>query len=268
MANYKSRNRKNAFGISQDDPHYYIKNYYASLHTAVPKYKEMPRLSDFGLPENAKDIIYENQIAREKKAKTIGWIVYFISLAICVYLLYKITAGQYGFGFWVFFIAIFLGGLVLGCAENAAGKKPKEIAQIAERYHQYELAVKAYNYWQCMESVNYWNQLNGYQFEQEVASLFRKKGYDATVTKGSGDGGVDVILTKYNERIAVQCKAHSNPVGPAVIRDLYGTMTSGGYTKAILVSKSGFTKGVYEFAEGKPIELMSLDNILAMVRKQ
>ena len=42
----------------------------------------------------------------------------------------------------------------------------------------------------------WWWTLDGWQFEHEVARVFRLNGYKASVTKGSGDGGVDIILKK------------------------------------------------------------------------
>jgi restriction system protein len=49
-------------------------------------------------------------------------------------------------------------------------------------------------------------------FEETVASVFRSLGYDATVTAYSGDGGIDVILHKGEERIGVQVKRYRNSI--------------------------------------------------------
>lgn len=263
----KNNKHKTIFGISPDDPNFYLKLHYLSSERGIPKYKEPPKLSDFGLPYDAKEIIDAAEAKWATRIKRIKNIAFFSILLIALYLLYTQTESIIITIFFGAIIAFWLGVIIM-IVFDKLDSGPKEIVDIKSKYKEYDTAVKAYSYWREMEDFTFWNNLDGYQFEREIASLFRNQGYNATVTKGSGDGGVDVILTKYNERIAVQCKAHSNPVGPAVIRDLYGTMTSGGYTKAILVSKSGFTKGVYEFASGKPIELLSLNDILAMVRRQ
>ena len=42
----------------------------------------------------------------------------------------------------------------------------------------------------------WWWGLDGWQFEEEVAKIFILNGYKATVTKGSGDGGVDIIVER------------------------------------------------------------------------
>jgi HJR/Mrr/RecB family endonuclease len=114
----------------------------------------------------------------------------------------------------------------------------------------------------------YWLGLNGYQFEVEIANLYKKLGYKTTITNKSGDGGVDIVLFNDNkEKLIVQCKNHRKQVGPAVVRELYGVMISEKAAKAILICSGGFTSGVYTFAKNKPIKLLALENILDMNRE-
>ncbi len=58
-----------------------------------------------------------------------------------------------------------------------------------------------------------------------------------------------------------------NPVGPAVVRELYGTLRAHKARTAILVSKSGFTRGAIEFAKGRPIHLWDLRSLIEMQKK-
>ncbi len=110
----------------------------------------------------------------------------------------------------------------------------------------------------------HWETLDGHQFEQEVAKLFRLAGMSVSSTPRSGDYGVDLVIRSGNKTIICQCKAHKNPVGPAVVRDLYGALHHFNAESAMLISLSGFTKGVYEFVSGKPIELLGLDELIVM----
>ncbi len=114
------------------------------------------------------------------------------------------------------------------------------------------------------KQYNYWMSLDPYEFEAEIAELFKLNGYIANVTKGSGDGGVDIKLEKDGELGIVQCKRYKNKVGPGPIRDLYGTMTHGKYKYAFIVCPSGFTKGAFDFCRGKNITVMGLKRILEM----
>ena len=82
------------------------------------------------------------------------------------------------------------------------------------------------------------------------------------MTKGSGDKGIDILIEDEDGKTIVQCKNHKNPVGPSVVRELYGVMVSEGSNYGILINSGGFTKGVIEFSSGKPIELWDLDKII------
>jgi HJR/Mrr/RecB family endonuclease len=104
--------------------------------------------------------------------------------------------------------------------------------------------------------------MTGHAFEQAVANLFRGIGFTAEVSNRGGDGGVDISLQKANRRIAVQCKRYKSVVGPHVIRDLWGTMHYLSFNEGCIVTTTGFTKGVTEFARDKNIYLIDLNVIL------
>jgi restriction system protein len=110
--------------------------------------------------------------------------------------------------------------------------------------------------------LDWWRQLDGLAFEREVTLLFRNLGYDAKRTSYSGDGGVDIILLGDGRRILVQCKAHRNNISPGVVRELYGTMMHEGATEGWVVTTSGFYAGAFAFAEGKPIRLITIAELL------
>jgi HJR/Mrr/RecB family endonuclease len=118
-------------------------------------------------------------------------------------------------------------------------------------------------------SKEFWVFLNGYEFEKEVAKLFMQMGYKAQLTPKTGDGGVDIILTTKNERIAVQCKHHKNKVGPHDVRALQGVVHNRNYTSGIFVSLNGFTPTVpKEVRAGKEeILLLSLDELILLQEK-
>ncbi|MBI5492764.1 MAG: restriction endonuclease [Deltaproteobacteria bacterium] len=101
---------------------------------------------------------------------------------------------------------------------------------------------------------------NGLDFERQVHALLKKMGFEAEVTKASGDGGVDIIAQSKDHiisgRYVIQCKDWSKPVGEPPIRDLYGVVTAENANKGILITTSIFTAPALKFAEGKPLELI------------
>lgn len=111
----------------------------------------------------------------------------------------------------------------------------------------------------------------GQAFEQEVLDLIRSMGFQATLTRTTGDGGIDIIAVN-NEPITkgkyiIQCKDWRNPVGEPVVRDLYGTMVSERANKGILITTSTFTTAALKFAEDKPLELLDGSKYQALKAK-
>lgn len=107
----------------------------------------------------------------------------------------------------------------------------------------------------------YWMSLSGTDFERELATVLRGLGYRVKSTPSSGDEGVDLVLKRPGKTIVVQCKAHKNPVGPAIARELLGSMIHFKADRAILACTGGFTRGVKEFVRDKPIDLVAVSEL-------
>jgi uncharacterized protein YbcV (DUF1398 family) len=106
---------------------------------------------------------------------------------------------------------------------------------------------------------------NPYQFEEEIANLFKKMGYEANVTAKSGDYGVDVIARKDKDVIAIQVKLfnYGNNVGNTYVQKLLGSMQLSTLraNKSILITSSDFTIQANEQAKAAPIELWNGDYV-------
>lgn len=98
-----------------------------------------------------------------------------------------------------------------------------------------------------------------YQFERIVAETIARMGYEkVSVTKGSGDRGVDVkaelpLDSGIHISTIFQCKMYSpdNIVGHGHIRDLIGSMMIHEADEAYLITTSEFSQGAHaEVADG------------------
>ena len=158
------------------------------------------------------------------------------------------------------FVAAGIEAVVGQIKRSRLSKRP-----VASRIKLYEEARReAERAWQ-RRLQEYWMRLGGVEFERELATLYRRLGYRVESTPSSGDQGIDLILRKGGKTTVVQCKSHKSPVGPAVARELFGSMVAfPGADKAILACTGGFTQGVYEFVRGKPIELISASDLAKM----
>jgi restriction endonuclease Mrr len=85
------------------------------------------------------------------------------------------------------------------------------------------------------------------EFEELVADLLSREGLEVSLTPGSGDRGVDIYARHYGPMGAtlyvVECKRYgpNRPVGPDLVRLLYGVVERERATKGLLVTSSYFT---------------------------
>lgn len=107
------------------------------------------------------------------------------------------------------------------------------------------------------------------EFESLITNLFEKMGLETRQTQASRDGGVDCVAFDnrpiFGGKVVIQAKRYKNTVGVSAVRDLYGTVQNEGASKGILVTTSGYGEASYEFARGKPLELLSGSNLLALL---
>ncbi len=96
-------------------------------------------------------------------------------------------------------------------------------------------------------------------------------GLETRQTQASRDGGVDCVAYDprpiFGGKVVIQAKRYKNTVGVSAVRDLFGTMQNEGASKGILVATSGYGKASFEFAEGKPLELLSGSNLLYLLKE-
>lgn len=163
-------------------------------------------------------------------------------------------------GCTVAFLIGMLATVVLIAAWNSISPKRRS-------FRRYQSALARFKFDSARLSALFWQSLRGQRFEQELAVVYSRLGYQVTLTPSSGDKGIDIMLQSGGETILVQCKAQRHPVGPGAVRELYGTLMAGCASRAILASPSGFTKGASEFAVGKRIQLLGLSAIIELHQK-
>ena len=105
-------------------------------------------------------------------------------------------------------------------------------------------------------------------FELLVAEAYRRQGYRVEETgQGGADGGIDLILRRPGEMVLVQCKQwRTRKVPVNVVREMHGLMHHHGAQAVKLICVGAYTPGAVAFAEGKAIELVTGEALLALVR--
>lgn len=109
------------------------------------------------------------------------------------------------------------------------------------------------------------------EFETLITNLFEKMGLETRLTQPSRDGGVDCVAYDprpiFGGKVVIQAKRYKHTVGVSAVRDLFGTMQNEGASKGILVTTSGYGKASFEFAQNKPLELLSGSNLLYLLEE-
>ena len=66
------------------------------------------------------------------------------------------------------------------------------------------------------------DELEGHDFEIYCSDLLRGNGFnDVTVTKGSGDFGLDILCERDGVTYGIQCKRYDKPIGVYAVQQAY-----------------------------------------------
>ena len=136
-----------------------------------------------------------------------------------------------------------------------------------------EIVLSAYE--QVLYNPNSVFSLNPWEFEELVADVFRKHGFDAVVTQKTRDGGKDIVATfemggvLYNTYF--ECKQYSpnRLVGAKVVRELFGKLNMEHIDKGVIVTTSSFTRDAIREAKetNGRIQLVDFENLQRLMRR-
>lgn len=104
--------------------------------------------------------------------------------------------------------------------------------------------------------------MDGHQYEYYCAKLLRKKGFfGVTVTRGSGDQGIDIIASRRGKRYGIQCKYYTHPVGNKAVQEAFAGAKYYDCERSIVLTNNTFTKSARELAERTGVELWEYNRI-------
>ncbi len=139
-----------------------------------------------------------------------------------------------------------------------------------EAYHEFQLM----ECWLSKER-DLIKRMSPRDFENYVAGIFEKLGFNVKVTKATRDGGKDIIATKAYPipyTLIIECKHWSDEhhVDVSVVRSVYGVQTAMKANQAVIVTSSKFTSDARNFAEKQEhlMALWDIDDLLNLVMQQ
>lgn len=135
--------------------------------------------------------------------------------------------------------------------------------KIKNRIYEKKLQIAILN-----SGINQIDNLNPYEFEEWVARMFRLNRFKAMPTKRSGDYGVDVIAEKDNERIAIQVKKFSKPVGIKAVQEVIAGMDYYNcYDGWVITTAPYFTQASKNLAHTRNIKLYNKNDLALLLNE-
>jgi restriction system protein len=102
----------------------------------------------------------------------------------------------------------------------------------------------------------------GIEFEKYVAARLHNAGWAVRPTAVIGDYGVDLIANKDGQRIAIQCKRYSKPVGPPAVQQVVAGAVHYRCTSSAVVSNQEFTTAAKQLAADNRCRLVGRAKLL------
>jgi restriction system protein len=99
-------------------------------------------------------------------------------------------------------------------------------------------------------------EMSGTEFEDYVARVVRSCGVPVIMTSVTGDWGVDIIVGRRPNRLAIQCKRQSRPVGTSAIQEVVAGAPMQDCVRTMVVTNHEFTPAARKLAELHGCELV------------
>ena len=109
--------------------------------------------------------------------------------------------------------------------------------------------------------------MSGGEFEVFIGELFKSLGYKSSVTKLSGDQGVDVVLEKSGLKTGIQCKRYSGKISNKAVQEAVAGKAYYKLDKVMVITNSYFTQSAYTLAEANDVILWDRDTLIEKIKK-
>ena len=110
-------------------------------------------------------------------------------------------------------------------------------------------------------------RLSPREFEDFIATLFRRKGYEVKQTSFVNDGGKDAFAYKDGQAFLIECKhyAENQTIGRPMLQKLFAAMNEEKIENGIFISTCGYSKTAKDYGRIHGIKTFDMYDILDMV---
>jgi hypothetical protein len=116
---------------------------------------------------------------------------------------------------------------------------------------------------------NSFQEIDWFQFEKLMELIYSKEGYRVERRGGANpDGGIDLVLERGIDRIAVQCKHwKTQQAGVKVVREFLGAMTAERFHTGIFVITNHVTEEARDLAQKNNIQIVDQFHLELLFKK-
>jgi len=93
------------------------------------------------------------------------------------------------------------------------------------------------------------DDMSGTEFEDYIARIARSCGLPVIMTELTGDWGVDLVVGTRPDRLAIQCKRLSRPVGAGAVQEVVAGAAMHDCAHTMVVTNNEFTTAARKLAE-------------------
>ena len=110
------------------------------------------------------------------------------------------------------------------------------------------------------------DQMGGQEFEFFCADVLKKNGFsNISITRGSGDQGIDIIAFKDEVKYGIQCKCYSSDIGNKAVQEAFAGKTFYNCHVAVVLTNRHFTPSAKELAEKSGVLLWDRERLLELI---
>lgn len=107
-----------------------------------------------------------------------------------------------------------------------------------------------------LKSIHHIDQMTGLEFEHAIAGLYANLGYAVELTPPSSDYGVDLLVKKGKQNIAIQAKRYSGNVGVKAVQEVLAGSSFYQATSSLVITNALFTKQAKTLATKTGVKLV------------
>ncbi|QYF92537.1 restriction endonuclease [Massilia sp. PAMC28688] len=116
-------------------------------------------------------------------------------------------------------------------------------------------------------TTGYEPDMSGTDYEAFCAELLRGLGFDAELTRTTGDQGADILASRNGERFAIQCKRYSGSVGNAAVQEAITARSFYDADHAVVVSNAQYTIAARQLAGKVGVYLLHHDDLSSLMAR-